>query len=246
MSLSFQLYGSRDVASQIAFLPELAAMGYEHVEGYGGVYDDPAALRAGLDAAGLTMPSGHIGLDAVQDTPDKVIEIARTLGMRDVFVPFTDLRSSDDADWTAFGKALAAAGQPLWDAGLTFGWHNHWFEFDATASGAMPLDLMLAADDRLALELDIAWVFVAGQDPAEWLRKHAGRIAAVHVKDKAPEGENADEDGWADVGHGIMPWGALKAQLAAELPDALQVMEHDKPADAVRFARRSIAAYSAL
>jgi hypothetical protein len=36
------------------------------------------------------------------------------------------------------------------------------------------------------------------------MRRHAGRVNAVHVKDFAPAGTNLDEDGWADVGAGTL------------------------------------------
>ena len=45
-----------------------------------------------------------------------------------------------------------------------------------------------------------------GADPLEWMRPYGNRITAVHVKDIAPAGESADEDGWADVGHGTVDW----------------------------------------
>ena len=44
MSFSFQLYSSRDVASQESFLSRLSELGYTQVEGYGGVYGDPASF----------------------------------------------------------------------------------------------------------------------------------------------------------------------------------------------------------
>ena len=72
--------------------------------------------------------------------------------------------------------------------------------------------------------------------------QHAGgnRLTAVHLKDIAPSGENADEDGWADLGHGTVDWKALKAALAGTKVRYF-VMEHDNPKDAERFASRSIA-----
>ena len=67
----------------------------------------------------------------------------------------------------------------------------------------------------------------------------ADRIAAAHIKDIAPEGECVDEDGWADVGHGVMDWTAIMAALRKT--DARWfVMEHDNPKDHSRFASRSI------
>lgn len=47
-----------------------------------------------------------------------------------------DQRPADAAGWFAFGKRLQQAGKPFADAGLTFGWHNHDFEFKALADGS--------------------------------------------------------------------------------------------------------------
>jgi len=105
----------------------------------------------------------------------------------------------------------------------------------------MPLDLMMAAAPDLTLELDLGWVLRAGQDPVAWIEKYAGRIAAAHIKDIAPAGENADEDGWADVGHGVQNWAPIHAALQAA-GVTHYVVEHDNPADHTRFASRSLAA----
>ncbi|MDP5358947.1 MAG: sugar phosphate isomerase/epimerase, partial [Paracoccaceae bacterium] len=78
-------------------------------------------------------------------------------------------------------------------------------------------------------------------DPVAWIKKYAGRISTVHVKDIAPDGQCTDEDGWADVGHGIMEWPAIHAALQAAGVDHY-VVEHDNPKDDRRFATRSLAA----
>ncbi|MFQ5624710.1 MAG: sugar phosphate isomerase/epimerase family protein, partial [Paracoccaceae bacterium] len=197
--------------------------------------------------SGLRMASGHFDLDMIRDHPGRVLEIADALGIEAVFVPWLapDTRPADAGGWRAFGAALAKAGEPYWASGRTFGWHNHDFEFAATPSGEMPLDLILAADPRLALELDIAWVTRGGQDPVAWIEKYRDRIAAVHVKDIAPPGERADEDGWADVGHGVLDWPALLKAVQATTAKLL-VMEHDNPSDDRRFATRSLAAIRAM
>ena len=104
----------------------------------------------------------------------------------------------------------------------------------------MPLDLIAAADENLMLELDLGWVRVAGLDPVGWINKYAGRIAAAHIKDIAPDGECTDEDGWADVGHGIMDWAAIHSALQSA-GVGHYVVEHDNPADDARFAQRSLA-----
>ena len=75
-----------------------------------------------------------------------------------------------------------------------------------------------------------------------WVEKYGSRITAAHVKDIAPAGQNADEDGWADLGSGVLDWPALTAALQAKGVD-LFIMEHDNPSDMTRFASNSILAF---
>lgn len=247
---SYQLYSSRNFGPLSQTLKMVSDLGYGQVEGYGSLYadlDDLSRLRDDLAACGLTMPTGHFSLDMVENAPGRVIEIARALDMEAVIVPAipANQRVKDAAGWAELGRVLALAGNRIQDAGYTFGWHNHDYEFVEIDSAERPLDLILSGSDTLALELDLAWVAKGGQDPARWLKKYADRIVAVHVKDIAPEGENAGEDGWADVGEGIMDWSALIPAVDATKARFL-VMEHDNPSDDARFARRSIAAATAF
>ncbi|WP_341368461.1 sugar phosphate isomerase/epimerase [Yoonia sp. BS5-3] len=240
--ISYQLYCSRNFPPLSQTLKMLSDAGFAEVEGFGGLFDDLDGLHAGLETNGLRMTSSHMGLDLVEGDPAKAIAIAQKLGIEKVFVPFigSEERPTNTAGWLAFGERLAEAGKPLQDAGLAFGWHNHEFEFAATESGDMPLDLIAEAASTLSLELDLGWVRIAGHDPAAWITKYASRLSAVHIKDIAKEGECTDEDGWADVGHGIMDWPAIHAALQEAGIDHY-VLEHDNPSDDARFAQRSFA-----
>ena len=42
----------------------------------------------------------------------------------------------------------------------------------------------------------------------------------MHFKDLDVDGENTDEDGWADVGHGVIDW-HLISQLLEKTPGIL-------------------------
>src|SRR5690606_25067307 len=90
-------------------------------------------------------------------------------------------------------------------------------------------------------ECDIAWVFRGKTDPLPWFDRYGDRITAVHVKDIAAAGENADEDGWADVGHGVLGWDKLINEVTARTKAQYFVAEHDKPSEPLRIATRSIA-----
>lgn len=249
MNVSFQLYSARETASWSDTFQELAALGYTQVEGYGANYADPAATRAMLDQAGLTMPSGHFSpIDQFEDDFVGTIGAARALGMKRLFCPAPEeaLRNSTDpADWIAFGKTLATVGERVRDAGLSFGWHNHHWEFMPLPDGQIPMQLILDNAPAIDWEMDVAWVVRGGADPLDWIARNADRITTAHVKDIAPEGEAADEDGWADVGHGTMDWATLYGALRDAGVD-LFVMEHDKPSDISRFASRSIAAFKSI
>jgi sugar phosphate isomerase/epimerase len=152
------------------------------------------------------------------------------------------MRPTDASGWTKFGEQLARIGEKVTGAGLTFGYHNHDFEFVPLPDGRYPMDVLLDAAPEIACEADIAWIVRGGADPFPWLEKQGSRIIAVHLKDLAPPGENADEDGWADVGQGTMPWQRLLDTVRGKTRAGYFVVEHDNPKDIARFARRSMAA----
>lgn len=242
---SFQLYSARNHPPLADNLKLLASLGYAQVEGFAGLFADiePAELRRQLDELGLTMPTLHVGLDALQDT-DATLALAETMGLEVIYCPiapwFRDSRP--EQDWRGLAATLAGLAEIYAGAGLGLGWHNHDSEFKRTETGALPLDLILEGAPALQWEADLAWVAVGGGDPSAWVDKYANRLTAVHIKDRARPGEAVDEDGWADVGHGTLDWEKLMAQVTADTTCRYFVLEHDKPSDVARFAERSIKA----
>lgn len=243
---SYQLYSSRNFAPLNDTFAMLAGLGYSAAEGYGALFENPSSvdeLNAALDASGLKMPTTHMGIDMVEREPGRVIEIANQLGIKSIFAPHltAEERPTDAEGWSAFGKRLQAAGKPLCDGGIAFGWHNHAFEFNALPTGELPIDLMLEAGPLLHWEADIAWIVRGGKNPHDFIEKYADRLTAAHIKDIAPDGEKVDEDGWADVGDGVMDWPAIIVALRDTKATHL-IMEHDNPSDDKRFAKRSLEA----
>jgi sugar phosphate isomerase/epimerase len=242
---SYQLYSSRNFGPLPATLKMLAEVGYKDTEGFGGLYADDAhlaVLAGGLAAHGLTMSTGHFGLPMIESDPDFVIKVAKAVGMKKVYCPYIagDDRPKDGAGWAAFGARLQKAGAPLVAAGLGFGWHNHDFEFAGCADGTVPMFQILTGGPTLEWEMDVAWVVRGGSNPLAWIDAFKGRITSAHVKDIAAKGQAMDEDGWADVGHGVVEWAAIFAALKSAGVQ-YYVMEHDNPADDRRFATRSLA-----
>jgi sugar phosphate isomerase/epimerase len=243
MDYSYQLYSARNEKSLDDTLKTLKSLGYAQVEGWGGQFADPAALAASVKNAGLAMPTAHMGMQQLAD-PAAALKIADTVGIETVFCPAppsADYREGK-GDWKQFAADLGKVADAFKAAGKGFGYHNHHWEFSKGADGKTPIELILEASPNIQWELDLAWAVKAGEDPVAWMKKLGSRITAIHVKDIAPAGQAVDEDGWADVGQGVLNWKQLIADAKANTQAQYYVMEHDKPSDAIRFARRSIEA----
>ncbi|WP_299655797.1 sugar phosphate isomerase/epimerase [uncultured Tateyamaria sp.] len=245
-ALSYQLYSSRLFPPLTDTLGMLADIGYTHVEGYGALVSDPAAMDAlerGLADTGLTMPTCHVGLEMCESDPGGVTDIAKRFGVETIVIPYImpDDRPVDADGWLAYGARLEAVANAFGQSGLSVAYHNHDFEFRALGDGTLPMDLILSAAPSVQFEYDVAWAVRAGADPMAPIDRYGSRIAIAHLKDIAPEGEALDEDGWADVGHGTMDWPALFNALK-QAGTRYFVTEHDKPSDHHRFAKRAFVA----
>jgi sugar phosphate isomerase/epimerase len=239
--LGMQMYSARKFPPVEAQLAAIARNGFTNVETFGPFYDDVEATKRMLDAHGLSARSGHFSVAMAESQSEMVIDGARRLGIEIVVAPYLTPaeRPATVQGWKAMGMRLLAVGERLSAAGLRFAWHNHDFEFAPLADGSLPIEHVLG--DRLLWEADLAWVIRGGADPRRWIERYRGRIPLVHVKDIAPAGEKGDEDGWADVGKGTVPWTELWPLCVAAGAE-MMIAEHDNPSDFNRFARVSAGA----
>jgi sugar phosphate isomerase/epimerase len=245
--LGVQLYSVRTHPPLADRLAEIAAAGATCVETWDALHADPVALRRLLDAHGLAAPTAHLPLARLDQGLAGTVALARTLGVTTVVVPHLAPadRPEDAAGWRALGGRLQAHARALAADGLALAWHNHAFELETLPDGTTPLEQLLDAAPGLGGEADLGWLARAGVDPAAWLLRWPERVVAAHVKDVAPPGTapragEADEDGWADLGHGTLDRDACVAALLRTAA-GVWLAEHDRPADATRFVRRSLA-----
>ena len=240
--LSIQLYSLRNYADLDRQLDALAEIGFRHVETVGGHLADARGTRAKLDARGLSAPTGHVGMADLRTRPDWVADQAKAVGIEQLFMPAVPPEERDlPLDrWRAVGGELAGMAEAMAAHGITLGYHNHHWELKRGPDGRTPLEELFegAAGSKLTWEADVAWLVRGGVEPVEWLERYRDRLTAVHVKDIAPEGQNLDEDGWADVGRGVLDWRTLWQESRAR-GARWMVLEHDKPKDAVAFSRNS-------
>ena len=142
---------------------------------------------------------------------------------------------------------MTRAGATARAAGLTLGYHNHGFEFAPLGDGRRPIDVLLSRlDPALAkLELDVFWVSITGADPAGFLTANKGRIALVHLKDKAKGAPRETDERkvakptFTEVGHGALDFPAiLKAAQTAGVEHYF-VEQDQTPGDPVTSLRQS-------
>jgi sugar phosphate isomerase/epimerase len=238
--LGFQLYSARKFPPVEAQLRELASLGYRYVEFQADAVPDPLAMRVVLAESGLSSPSGHFDINKVRQNLGKEVSIAQIFDIHTLVLAWLppETRPVDSRGWDTFGRELNNIADRLSDKGLALAWHNHDYELAVLPDGSVPLEHILAAAPGLFWEPDIGWITRAGRDPLPWLSRYRDRIRFVHLKDVAQTAHNANEDGWADVGYGVVNWKRLLPALAATNAE-LFIIEHDNPSDYVRFARRS-------
>ena len=241
--VSVQLYSLRKLGSLERELAVVAQAGYRHVELIGTHIDEPETTRKAVAGAGLAVSSAHVSLAALRERFEAIIEACKMLGFTELYMPIVprEQRAAPPPFWRALGHELATMAERSARENINLGYHNHDWELKVDADGKDALSLIFDAAGSAPLfwEVDLAWLVRGGADPLALMRRHAGRINAVHVKDLAPAGTKLDEDGWADVGFGTLDWTALWPE-SRRLGARWMVVEHDNPADPARSVRNSL------
>ena len=185
--VAIQVYSVRDDAKADlrGTLTKIKEMGYDGVE-FAGLYGyAPEAVREMCAEIGLTPLSAHVPyVDMVAD-PEGVLSAYATIGCKFVVVPYLTEQYRPGTD--KFGeviKNVAMIGGVAKKLGMTLLYHNHDFEF-LKIDGKYALDILYeeVPADLLQTELDVCWVNVGGEVPAEYILKYTGRAPVVHLKD---------------------------------------------------------------
>jgi sugar phosphate isomerase/epimerase len=230
--LSVQLHTLRSFGDLDRTLDAVVAAGYKNVELVGTHLENPQATRASLEAHDQKAPTGHAGIAALRERFDATVAACRIIGVSQLFMPAVppEQRGMDAAGWSALGRELGDFARRLEAQGIGLGYHNHDWELQRK-DGGRALDLLFAAaGSPLRWQVDVAWLVRGGADPKAWIARHRPLIVSAHVKDIAPPGTNLDQDGWADVGAGVLDWRDLW-RVCHNAGVVWMVVEHDRPSD---------------
>ncbi len=223
-----QLYSMREAAKTdpIGTLKRLKKLGYSEVELGGPPYStmDPKELRRELVRIGLTAPSMHVQMDELENNMARVLSQGRMLGCQYIVLPWiNEDRRSNISQCQQTAKAFNHFGKMVKDAGFTFAYHNHSFEFEPV-EGKLPFDILFGESDPdlVKIELDLLWATKGKADIPAIFRKHAGRIPLCHVKDMTAAGD------MTNVGSGVIDFQSIfdMSKLAGLKH---YFVEHDNP-----------------
>ncbi|HRO68919.1 MAG TPA: sugar phosphate isomerase/epimerase [Chitinophagaceae bacterium] len=186
--IAVQLYSVRkEIEKDIkGTLQRIQAIGFEAVETAFWPKDISIKQAAAhIKDAGLSICSAHVELP-IGAQKELMIEAAREFGCTKMIwhgwpedIRYASLEGTRQlaAIYNEVNKFAKANG-------LSFGIHNHWWEFrNKIGKRLVYEELLNLLDPDIFFEIDTYWVKVAGHDPAAIVKKFGKRAPLLHIKD---------------------------------------------------------------
>lgn len=137
-----------------------------------------AALSAALDP----MLPGVQGETLTQNF-DKIVDDCKTLNCNYLRIGMMPLNLMGSKELIMeFVLRAEEMAQRLAEHGIELYYHTHHLEFQKF-DGVYLLDIIKDNTTKLGFELDVHWIHRAGENPVEIVKKYAGRVALLHLKD---------------------------------------------------------------
>ena len=192
-------------------LKQVAAIGYRGVELWFQKWPDAKDLKSITGDLGLAIASAHVSLLELKTDFNRVADYHRTIGNRSLVVPYIpNFQTFTADDWRRTVDDIRDVARLGKEAGFRMFYHNHDFEFLNKVDNVEVLDLIFSSVDPQLLQAEIDVFFVAdtGRDPATLIKKFAGRVKFVHLKEKSKPGEQAKN---TELGRGVIDWPSVFA-----------------------------------
>jgi sugar phosphate isomerase/epimerase len=213
--IAVQLYSVRTLIGDVnkyasnheRVLKALADMGYTYVEAAG--YDNgklygrtPAEFKNDVESAGLKILSSHCGRGLSENelaTGDfsesmawwkQCIQAHKAAGMKYIVDPWMGPQKTLK-DLDTYCRYLNAIGKLCKENGISFGYHNHSYEFQKV-EGQVMYDYILKHTDPqyVFFQMDLYWAVMGQAAPVDYFKQYAGRFRMFHVKDRMEVGQS--------------------------------------------------------
>ena len=191
-------------------IAKISAIGYTaaQVSAIGPI--SPEDVKKICDDNGITIVNTHIAWDRLQNDISAVIDEHNLWDCRHVAVgsmPRNFIEAGEEG-LRQFIVEANEVGKTLHEAGLTFSYHNHSFEF-MRYGDKNGLELLFEETDPryVQAELDTFWIQFGGGDVCDWILRVKDRMPVVHFKDMAMVGWR--EQVMKEVGEGNLNWAGI-------------------------------------
>jgi sugar phosphate isomerase/epimerase len=247
-NLGVQLYTVRDTigGNPQSVLKAIQDIGYAEVEATYGNLDKiwPALKETKLKPVSVHLDTALFFEGGAK--LDEAIADVKQRGFQYVVLPYIPPAQRGGLDvFKKLADTLNKSGEKVKAAGMTLCYHNHAFEFEPM-EGTTGLELLMKQTQKglVSLELDVFWVSVAGHDPVALLEKYSGRVALVHLKDKASGipvqfNERVAKEAFKEVGNGTVNFPAVLAAAKKAGVKNYFVEQDQTPGDPIASLRES-------
>jgi len=212
--VALQLYSVRREceADLPGTLSKVAEMGYLGVE-LAGLHGMKAVRFANLLAdLDLKVCSSHTAMPTRQNVSD-LVEEQRSFGNTTLISGYGPPQFESEEKVRAAAAACQEAAALLKPYGMSFGLHNHWWEFSQCIGGSFAYDLFLELAPDVFSELDVYWAAYGKANPVAVVSQNKARIPLLHIKD----GTLAQDSPHTAVGQGVLDFPAITGTADPEV-----------------------------
>jgi len=207
-----QLYTLRDFCKNISefaeTLKKVKDIGYSAVQ-ISGIGDmDPKEVAKVVEDVGINVGATHIGWNNCLDDIDAVIAEHKMWNCKHAAIGGLPGEYLSADGIKKFIDELGPVAEKLAAEGMDFSYHNHSHELARYGEKTWLAMLYEEADPNiLKAEIDTYWIQHGGGDPTAWVKKCAGRIPLLHLKDMIITAER--EQRYAEIGEGNLNWPSI-------------------------------------
>ena len=157
----------------------------ENIAGFRRAIDELNFNFSSLSAAVAPLFPGQPGEYLTnEDDYKKMIEDARTLDVDMFRIGMMPMNAIGDVQKCIdFAKQAEDYCLKLKEDGIDLYYHNHHIEFMKLENGKYLLDVLRENAPSMGFELDTHWIHRGGENPVEFIKKYAGSVRLLHLKD---------------------------------------------------------------
>lgn len=161
----------------------------------------PLQIKETCAKYNLEYAAGHGGYDVIsnQYKLEKIIKNIKDSGGS--YIICSGVEPGDSiSSYKSSAKVFNRVGKIIKNEGLTFCYHNHHWEFKLM-DGIKGIHILGEETDPelVKFNIDVSWVQIGGEDPAEFIDRYKDRAEYYHFKDAFIKGEKII---WTELGKG--------------------------------------------